>query len=444
MVAPTSTTADAMKAPVSTNNASVLATSKKPNIAQATPVTATKPFTAQKPLPMATKPKTTIPANTQVMNSTTVPSMKQDPVKKSMGVKPSKTLKNSHNMADVKSKPRKKSGPENEVKASTGRWTEEEHRLFLIGLEQFPYRAWKKIATLIQTRTVVQIRTHAQKYYQKLAKENEQRQLMAESQNGPSGPGTDASGNMGAAGASKMSRGKNAVQRNRKRKNDGPTNNRKQRKPLTEKIRQDARKRQATITGVAPKKLVTSGLNKPLAGKLPMKVDCALNMPVSALNDNADNADDQFQVLVSLDELQAGAMDTDHSPRCTEDINFLRLSPSIPDVPDLTDDASLEWFTGASDANGPLAHVSASLATESVEAVSTPDVFTAKPGTMSPIDDMTFPSFYDGMPKTATLGPIEGDDLYALDDATSTDSMVLDPSDFITDFFTTSNSKTVN
>lgn len=57
------------------------------------------------------------------------------------------------------------------VKANTGRWTEAEHKLFLQGLETFPYRAWKKIATLIKTRTVVQIRTHAQKYYQKLEKE---------------------------------------------------------------------------------------------------------------------------------------------------------------------------------------------------------------------------------------------------------------------------------
>ncbi|KAL4158124.1 hypothetical protein PRNP1_003903 [Phytophthora ramorum] len=57
------------------------------------------------------------------------------------------------------------------IKANTGRWTEAEHKLFLQGLETFPYRAWKKIATLIKTRTVVQIRTHAQKYYQKLEKE---------------------------------------------------------------------------------------------------------------------------------------------------------------------------------------------------------------------------------------------------------------------------------
>jgi SHAQKYF class myb-like DNA-binding protein len=52
---------------------------------------------------------------------------------------------------------------------NTGRWTAEEHRLFLQGLEQHG-KGWKKIASLIKSRTVVQIRTHAQKYFQKLTK----------------------------------------------------------------------------------------------------------------------------------------------------------------------------------------------------------------------------------------------------------------------------------
>lgn len=52
---------------------------------------------------------------------------------------------------------------------NTGRWTGEEHRLFLQGLEQHG-KGWKKIASLIKSRTVVQIRTHAQKYFQKLSK----------------------------------------------------------------------------------------------------------------------------------------------------------------------------------------------------------------------------------------------------------------------------------
>ena len=51
----------------------------------------------------------------------------------------------------------------------TGRWSTEEHDLFLKGLELYG-KGWKKIAQLIKTRTVVQIRTHAQKYFQKLTK----------------------------------------------------------------------------------------------------------------------------------------------------------------------------------------------------------------------------------------------------------------------------------
>jgi SHAQKYF class myb-like DNA-binding protein len=52
---------------------------------------------------------------------------------------------------------------------SNGRWTREEHLNFIKGLELHG-KGWKKIAALIKTRTVVQIRTHAQKYFLKLQK----------------------------------------------------------------------------------------------------------------------------------------------------------------------------------------------------------------------------------------------------------------------------------
>ncbi|KAL7483966.1 hypothetical protein ACHAW6_009777 [Cyclotella cf. meneghiniana] len=65
--------------------------------------------------------------------------------------------------------PSPNNGPPSPASENTGRWTAEEHRLFLQGLEEHG-KGWKKIASLIQTRTVVQIRTHAQKYFQKLAK----------------------------------------------------------------------------------------------------------------------------------------------------------------------------------------------------------------------------------------------------------------------------------
>lgn len=41
--------------------------------------------------------------------------------------------------------------------------------MFVKGLEMYG-KGWKKIAGLIKTRTVVQIRTHAQKYFLKLSK----------------------------------------------------------------------------------------------------------------------------------------------------------------------------------------------------------------------------------------------------------------------------------
>jgi SHAQKYF class myb-like DNA-binding protein len=53
----------------------------------------------------------------------------------------------------------------------TGRWTREEHAAFVEGLRLYG-KEWKKVAKLIPTRTVVQIRTHAQKYFQKVSKEH--------------------------------------------------------------------------------------------------------------------------------------------------------------------------------------------------------------------------------------------------------------------------------
>lgn len=58
---------------------------------------------------------------------------------------------------------------DNTIQESTGRWTREEHLAFVRGLELHG-KGWKKIASLIKTRTVVQIRTHAQKYFLKLSK----------------------------------------------------------------------------------------------------------------------------------------------------------------------------------------------------------------------------------------------------------------------------------
>lgn len=62
-----------------------------------------------------------------------------------------------------------KSSATGKIKENTGRWQAEEHEVFLKGLNEHG-KQWKKIAMMIKTRSVVQVRTHAQKYFQKLLK----------------------------------------------------------------------------------------------------------------------------------------------------------------------------------------------------------------------------------------------------------------------------------
>ncbi|KAK1934151.1 Protein REVEILLE 1 [Phytophthora citrophthora] len=54
-----------------------------------------------------------------------------------------------------------------------GRWNSEEHQWFLKGLEMFQGPAWGEIARLIGTRTSTQVRTHAQKFFTKMARLNQ-------------------------------------------------------------------------------------------------------------------------------------------------------------------------------------------------------------------------------------------------------------------------------
>jgi SHAQKYF class myb-like DNA-binding protein len=51
---------------------------------------------------------------------------------------------------------------------STGRWTKQEHNRFLQGIDKYG-KEWKKVAAFVRTRTVMQTRTHAQKFYEKLS-----------------------------------------------------------------------------------------------------------------------------------------------------------------------------------------------------------------------------------------------------------------------------------
>ena len=54
------------------------------------------------------------------------------------------------------------------------RWTDEEHKKFLEALKLYG-RAWRKIEQHIGTKTAVQIRSHAQKFFSKLQKEQSKR-----------------------------------------------------------------------------------------------------------------------------------------------------------------------------------------------------------------------------------------------------------------------------
>jgi len=56
---------------------------------------------------------------------------------------------------------------------SSGRWTNKEHEAFLVGLKEYG-REWKKVAHQIPTRTSAQIRSHAQKYFAKITRDEEQ------------------------------------------------------------------------------------------------------------------------------------------------------------------------------------------------------------------------------------------------------------------------------
>jgi SHAQKYF class myb-like DNA-binding protein len=69
-------------------------------------------------------------------------------------------------------KPRRKRTPQVKAGQSCGRWTDEEHQAFLEGLTECG-REWKKVAMRIPTRTSAQIRSHAQKYFSKLQRDQE-------------------------------------------------------------------------------------------------------------------------------------------------------------------------------------------------------------------------------------------------------------------------------
>jgi SHAQKYF class myb-like DNA-binding protein len=52
----------------------------------------------------------------------------------------------------------------------TGVWTKAEHARFMMGIEMYPKGPWKKVADVVQTRSIRQVQTHAQKYREKVAR----------------------------------------------------------------------------------------------------------------------------------------------------------------------------------------------------------------------------------------------------------------------------------
>eukprot|EP01038_Epipyxis_sp_PR26KG_P008731 gene8731-11797_t len=101
-----------------------------------------------------------------IFNSETL-SVEIDQPESQRGSIPNLSLSEAHNNSDEKQ----------EV---TGRWSQEEHRLFIKGWEFYGKR-WKKIAAYIKTRSPLQVRTHAQKHFIKLSKLKNKTQEFGES-----------------------------------------------------------------------------------------------------------------------------------------------------------------------------------------------------------------------------------------------------------------------
>ena len=57
---------------------------------------------------------------------------------------------------------------------NTGRWTPFEHDLFVKALDMYG-KNWHSVALFVVTRTQIQCRTHAQKYFLRLRKQQEQK-----------------------------------------------------------------------------------------------------------------------------------------------------------------------------------------------------------------------------------------------------------------------------
>jgi SHAQKYF class myb-like DNA-binding protein len=83
----------------------------------------------------------------------------------------SSSVAHQNNHLNIRAGPsRRKRSYKSKAGSTAGRWTPEEHQAFLEGLKVFG-REWKKVAEQIPTRTSAQIRSHAQKYFSKMQRE---------------------------------------------------------------------------------------------------------------------------------------------------------------------------------------------------------------------------------------------------------------------------------
>jgi len=81
-----------------------------------------------------------------------------------------------------------------------GRWTPEEHELFLKG-KAIHGRSWTKVAEVVGTRTTVQVRSHAQKYEIKVQREREDDSFSGEGEGSMEGDGRSGDDEANSSGA---------------------------------------------------------------------------------------------------------------------------------------------------------------------------------------------------------------------------------------------------
>ena len=73
-------------------------------------------------------------------------------------------------LEQVVSKENQSNNANSKISHSSGRWTKEEHQKFIEGLKKFG-KNWKQVEEYVGTRNGAQIRSHAQKFFNRLERE---------------------------------------------------------------------------------------------------------------------------------------------------------------------------------------------------------------------------------------------------------------------------------